>query len=321
MNKDILVVIEHIRGEVADISYMMIAAARQLVETTEGEVLAVLMGSGVENLAGNLAADKVIYFEDPQLGDFTSETYQQSLENLISENNPRAVILGHTSIGMEVASLLSAKSDLPIVSSCLRFSGDNGSVKFTSQLYGGKILAEGLIPEPTALLTMVPGGYKPEEGQSSTPPQVINAVPPQFVDLKISVKQYIEPETGDVDITLQPLLIAVGRGIQLEDNIEIAEELAEAIGGVVCASRPVVDQGWLPTSRLVGKSGYRVKPKVYLALGISGAPEHTEGIAGSETIIAINTDPAAPIFNIAKYGVVEDIFDLVPVLTEKIEES
>jgi len=321
MNKDILVVIEHIRGEVADISYMMIAAARQLVETTEGEVLAVLMGSGVENLAGNLAADKVIYIEDPQLADFTSGTYQQTLEILISENNPRAVILGHTSIGMEVASLLSAKSDLPIVSSCLRFSGDNGSVKFTSQLYGGKILAEGLIPEPTALLTMVPGGYKPEEGQSSTPPQVITAVPPQFVDLKISVKQYIEPETGDVDITLQPLLIAVGRGIQLEDNIEIAEELAEAIGGVVCASRPVVDQGWLPTSRLVGKSGYRVKPKVYLALGISGAPEHTEGITGSETIIAINTDPAAPIFNIAKYGVVEDIFDLVPVLTEKIEES
>ena len=321
MNKDILVVIEHIRGEVADISYMMIAAARQLAETTEGEVLAALMGSGVENLAGNLAADKVIYFEDPQLADFTSGTYQQTLEILISENKPRAAIFGHTSIGMEVASLLSAKSDLPIVSSCLRFSSDNGSVKFTSQLCGGKILAEGLIPEPTALLTMVPGGYKPEEGQSSTPPQVINAVPPQFVDLKISVKQYIEPETGDVDITSEPLLIAVGRGIQLEDNIEIAEELAEAIGGVVCASRPVVDQGWLPSSRLVGKSGYRVKPKIYLALGISGAPEHTEGIAGSETIIAINTDPAAPIFNIAKYGVVEDLFDLVPVLTEKIEES
>lgn len=321
MNKDILVVIEHIRGEVADISYMMIAAARQLAETTEGEVLAVLMGSGIENLAGNLAADKVIYLEDPQLADFTSDTYQQSLENLIRENNPRAVVLGHTSIGMEVASLLSAKSDLPLVSSCLSFSGENGSVKFTSQLYGGKILAEGLIPEPIALLTMVPGGYKPEDGQSSTPPLVITAAPPQFADLEISVKQYIEPETGDVDITSEPLLIAVGRGIQLEDNIEIAEELAEAIGGVVCASRPVVDQGWLPTSRLVGKSGYQVKPKVYLTLGISGAPEHTEGIAGSETIIAINTDPAAPIFNIAKYGVVEDIFDLVPVLTEKLEES
>ena len=321
MNKDIYVVIEHIRGEVADISYTMLAAARQLADATGGEVLAVLLGSNIDNLATYLSADKVIYLDHDQLADFTSDSYRQSLSRLIEESSPRAVILGHTSIGMEVASLISAKSNLPLVSSCLTFSGENGSVKFTSMLYGGKILAEGAIPEPTALLTMVPGGYKPEEGQSTTPPPVVAAETPQFEDLKISVTQYIEPETGDVDIASESLLVAVGRGIQLEDNIEIAEELAEEIGGAVCASRPVVDQGWLPTSRLVGKSGYQVKPKVYLALGISGAPEHTEGISGSDTIIAINTDPAAPIFNIAKYGVVEDIFDLVPVLTEKLEES
>jgi electron transfer flavoprotein alpha subunit len=321
MNKDIYVVIEHIRGEVTDISYTMLAAARQLADATGGEVLAVLLGSNVENLANNLSADKVIYLDHDRLTDFTSDSYRQSLSKLSEESSPRAVILGHTSIGMEVASLISAKSNLPLVSSCLTFSGENGSVKFTSQLYGGKILAEGSIPEPTSLLTMVPGGYKPEEGQTTTPPPVVTAETPQFEDLKISVSQYIEPETGDVDIASESLLVAVGRGIQLEDNIEIAEELAEVIGGAVCASRPVVDQGWLPISRLVGKSGYQVKPKVYLALGISGAPEHTEGISESDTIIAINTDPAAPIFNIAKYGVVEDIFDLVPVLTEKLEES
>ncbi|MFC1922515.1 electron transfer flavoprotein subunit alpha/FixB family protein [Chloroflexota bacterium] len=321
MNNDIFVVIEHLRGEVSEISYVMLVAARQLAEATNGEVIAVLLGSDVETLTSTLAADRVLYLEHENLADFTSAGYEQALANLISEDNPRAVLLGHTSIGMDVASLLSAKSNLPLVSSCLSVAGDQGSLKFTSQLYGGKILAEGLIPEPTALLTMVPGGYKPEDGQSSSPPEVVKATGLQIEDLKISIKQYIEPETGDVDISTEPLLIAVGRGIQLEDNIEIAEELAEAIGGVVCASRPVVDQGWLPTSRLVGKSGYQVKPKVYLALGISGAPEHTEGITASETIIAINTDPAAPIFNIAKYGVVEDIFDLVPVLTEKLEES
>jgi electron transfer flavoprotein alpha subunit len=321
MNKDIYVAIEHIRGEVAEISYIMLTAARQLADATGGEVVAVLLGSNVETLAGNLSADKVLYLDHEQLSDFTSDAYTQSLVKVIGDSDPRAVILGHTSIGMGVASLLSAKSGLPLVSSCLNFSGENGSAKFTSQLYGGKILVEGLLPEPTALLTMVPGGYKPEDGQSPTPPQVIPTAAPQFEYLKISVSQYIEPETGDVDIASEQLLVAVGRGIQLEDNIEIAEELAEVIGGVVCASRPVVDQGWLPTSRLVGKSGYQVKPKVYLALGISGAPEHTEGISGSDTIIAINTDPAAPIFNIAKYGVVEDIFDLVPVLTEKLEEN
>lgn len=199
-------------------------------------------------------------------------------------------------------------------------SSEDGILKYTSQLYGGKIVAEGRLSEPSTIITMVPGEYNPEDGQSSTAAEMIAVDLPQFEGLRISVKDYIEPEAGDVDISTESLLISVGRGIQSEDNIEIAEELAEALGGVVSASRPVVDQGWLPTSRLVGKSGYQVKPKVYLALGISGAPEHTESITGSEVIIAINTDPAAPIFNIAKYGVVEDIFDLVPVLTEKIEE-
>jgi len=321
MNKDIYVLIEHIRGEVTDLSYMMIAAARQLAESTGGKTLAVLLGFNIENLAGNLAVDKVIYIDHNLFADFTSDSYSQPLINLVQEKIPRALILGHTSMGMEVANLISAKSNLPLVSSCLNFYSENGSIKFTSQLYGGKIMTEGAIPEPTALLTMIPGGYKPEDGQSSTPPQVVAVDVPPIEENKITVKMYIEPETGDVDIASEPLLIAIGRGIQLEDNIEIAEELAEAIGGVVCASRPVVDQGWLPISRLVGKSGYQVKPKVYLALGISGAPEHIEGISGSDTIIAINTDPAAPIFNIANYGVVEDIFDLVPVLTEKLEEN
>jgi electron transfer flavoprotein alpha subunit len=320
MNKDIFVVIEHIRGVVADISYVMIAAARDLAAGTEGKVLAVVFGSGVESLANNLAADQVLYLDHSNLADFTSESYQQALSYLIDQNNPRVVLMGHTSIGMDISSVLSARLDLPLVSSCISVTGDAGTLKFTSQLYGGKMMAEGVIPEPTALLTMVPGGYKPEDGQSATAPEVKTITAPQFEDLRISVKEYIEPEAGDVDISTEPMLVAVGRGIQLEDNIEIAEELAEALGGAVCASRPVVDQGWLPTSRLVGKSGYQVKPKIYLALGISGAPEHTEGMDASETIIAINTDPAAPIFNIAKFGVVEDIFDLVPVLTEKLEE-
>jgi electron transfer flavoprotein alpha subunit len=132
---------------------------------------------------------------------------------------------------------------------------------------------------------------------------------------------YIEPEAGDVDISTEPILISVGRGIQTEDNIELAEELAEALGGTLCASRPVVDQGWLPTSRLVGKSGLSVKPKLYLAIGISGAPEHIEGITDSEMIIAINTDPTAPIFESANYGAEIDLFDLIEVLTENVEEA
>jgi len=137
----------------------------------------------------------------------------------------------------------------------------------------------------------------------------------------VTLKEYIEPEAGDVDISKEPILISVGRGIQNEDNIELAEELAGLLGGTVCSSRPIVDQGWLPTSRMVGKSGKSVKPKLYLALGISGAPEHIEGMGESETIVAINMDPNAPIFDIATYGVEIDLFDLIDPLLEKVEEA
>ena len=177
------------------------------------------------------------------------------------------------------------------------------------------------LPDKTTLITIIPGGYKPEEGQSTAAPDITMVDAPAMEDLRIKLKQYIEPEAGDVDISKESILISVGRGISNQDNVEIAEELAEAFGGVVCASRPVVDQGWLPTSRMVGKSGQKVKPKLYLAFGISGALEHVEGMADSETIIAINSDPTAPIFDIAKYGVEIDLFDLIDTLIEKVTEA
>jgi electron transfer flavoprotein alpha subunit len=318
MNQDIYVVIEHLRGQVADISYVMLAAARALAQGTGGAVMAVLLGHDAQELAGDLAADQVLYVDDPALADFTSDAYLAALSALVSENEPRAVLLGHTSIGMDVASGLSARLGLPLASQCQSLSADG---KFLSQICGGKIMAEGDLPGPTALVTMAPGGYKPEEGQSAEPPEVVPTAAPALEGPRVKLAQYVEPEAGDVDISKEPILISVGRGIQNEDNIQLAEELAEALGGVVCSSRPVVDQGWLPTSRMVGKSGQVVKPKVYLAMGISGAPEHVEAITDSEMIIAINTDPAAPIFDIAQYGAEVDMTDLMEVLTELVEEE
>jgi electron transfer flavoprotein alpha subunit len=181
-------------------------------------------------------------------------------------------------------------------------------------------MAEGDLPGPTALVTMIPGEYKPEEGQSSQTPDITPMAVPDLGDLRVKLIGYIEPEAGDVDISNESILISIGRGIQTQDNIELAEELAELLGGVVCASRPVVDQGWLPTSRMVGKSGQTVKPKLYIAMGISGAPEHVEGITDSKMIIAINTDPDAPIFEVAQYGIEIDLLDLTETLIEKLEE-
>jgi electron transfer flavoprotein alpha subunit len=318
MSQDVYVMIEHLRGQVADISFIMLAAARELATKEGGNVVAVLLGHNAEGLAANLAADRVIYLDHPSLADFTSDAYQKTLAELINKEQPRASLFGNTSIGADVASTVSARLGLPLVSSCLKFEPDG---KFVSQICGGKIMAEGDLPAPTALVTMIPGGYKPEQGKGAQPPALTRTEAAGLESLRVALKGYIEPEAGDVDISKEPLLIAVGRGIQNKDNIELAEELAQAVGGVVCGSRPVIDQGWLATSRLVGKSGKHVKPKVYLALGISGAPEHVEAITGSDMIIAVNTDPKAPIFDIAKYGVEMDMFDLLPPLTEQVKQA
>jgi len=326
MNQDIYVVIEHLRGQLAEISFVMLAGARELAKGLGVDVVAVMLGHKAQGLAGNpspgslqcLAADKVLSFDHPALADFTSDAYQIVLTDLIRKDQPRAVLFGSTSIGTDIASLISIKLGLPMVSSCRSFSAGG---KFVSQICGGKIMAEGDLPGPTALVTMVPGGYKAEQGQSTQPPAITEVEVPELESLRVTLVRYIEPESGDVDITKEAVLVSVGRGIQNQDNIVLAEELAHALGGSVSGSRPVIDQGWLATSRLVGKSGKSVKPKIYLALGISGAPEHAEAITDSDTIVAINTDPAAPIFNIAKYGAEIDLFDLVEVLTAQVKAA
>lgn len=316
MNKNIFVVIEHLQGQVTDISYIMLAAARDLAQETDGKVVGILLGHDVQGLANTLAADQVYYGDDPALTEFTSDAYQKALANLLTEEMPKAVFFGSTTIGTDVAGVLSARLGLPLVSSCLRV--EDGKV--ISQICGGKIMAESTLGETTTIITMIPGGYKPELGMSESPPD-LTPIKTSVADLKVTLNKYIQPEVTDVDITKEDVLIAVGRGIQTEDNIELAEELAELMGGKVCASRPVVDQGWLPISRLVGKSGNLVKPKLYLALGISGAPEHVEGMAEAENIIAINIDPGAPIFDIAKYGAEVDLFDLIDYLIEAVQEA
>jgi electron transfer flavoprotein alpha subunit len=321
MNDDIYVLIEHLQGQVSEISYIMLAAGRAFAQGTDGKLVAILLGHEAQDLAKDFAADQVLYMDHPALAEFTPEAYQMALAEVIAGETPRAILLGDTSVGAEVAGVLSARLNLPLVSRCSAIPVKDGVPKFVGQICGGKILAEGDLPGTTTLITMVPGDYKAEEGKSDQPAEVSTIDAPALEGLRVTLKQYIEPEAGDVDISSEPILVAVGRGIQQEMNLEFAEELVEALGGTICASRPVVDQGWLPTSRLVGKSGKSVKPKIFFAAGISGAPEHVEGITGSETIIAINTDPLAPIFDVATYGAEIDALDLMPLLAEKILEA
>jgi electron transfer flavoprotein alpha subunit len=321
MNQDIYVIVEHLRGQVADISYIMLAAARALAEGTGGKVIGILLGQQVPELAANLAADQVWYVEHPALADFNSDGYQRVLVDLISVNAPRAVLLGETSIGADVAGWLASRLTLPLVGYCRNLRAEGGTLKYVSQICGGKIMAEGDLPGPQVLVTMVPGGFKPEQGRSDRAPEVIHLPAPSLDGLRVKVIDFVEPATGDVDISREPILVAIGRGIQNQDNVALAEALAKALGGVVCGSRPVVDQGWLPATRMVGKSGKAVKPKLYLALGISGAPEHLEAIAEGTLLIPINTDSNAPIFSVARYGAETDLLDLLPELTEQVQAA
>jgi electron transfer flavoprotein alpha subunit len=316
MSENILVITEHLQGRVLDVTYVMLAGARKLAEGNGGQVIAVLLGYKAQPLARNFNADIVHSYDRPSLEHFSPQAYLHILEAEINEEQPRAVLCGHTTIGMDVASGLSARLGLPLVSQVQRFDGMN----FVSQICGGKIMAEGALPEPSVLVTMVPGGYKLEQGQGATPP-ILEKQAPVLEGMRARLSHFIAPDVSDIDISKESVLVSVGRGLQNQNDLETVERLAKDLRGAVSASRPLVDKGWLPTTRLVGKSGVAVKPKMYLALGISGAPEHSEAITGSDLIVAVNTDPNAPIFDIAQYGVEMDMLELLPALLEKLEQE
>jgi electron transfer flavoprotein alpha subunit len=319
MEKNILILAEHLKGQVSDITFEMLGKAREISGQAGGKVWALVYGNKIDNLAQQLgAADEVLYCDNDNLSEFLPETYTALTLQKINELKPWLVLTAATSMGLDVSSIISAKIDIPLFASCRDFQLEGDKLILTNQLYGGKMLIETEFAGAQAVVSVLPGTFRAEKGKSEKP-----AVVKKFeykIDGTIHSKfeRMVEPESGDVDITQIPVLVSVGRGIQSKDNVPLAEELAEVMGGAVSASRPVVDQGWLATTRQVGRSGMTVKPKLYLALGISGAPEHVEGMKDSELIIAVNTDPKAPIFNIAQYGVVADALEIIPLLKDAV---
>jgi electron transfer flavoprotein alpha subunit len=223
-------------------------------------------------------------------------------------------------MGLDLAAYLSAELDIPFIAYCKDLCLEYGTPIATSRLFGGKMFVEIAIEHEQAILSVLPGAFHAVPGLTTSTPQVEHFKPTALSkELRTHFECFIEPEKTDLDITAVPILVSLGRGIKAKENVEMAQELADELGGALAASRPVVDQGWLPMSRQVGRSGVIVKPRLYLALGISGAPEHTEGMRSAELIIAINKDPQAPIFEIAHYGVYGDVLNLVPALTDAMK--
>ncbi len=313
MSNDVFVITEHMDGKFADVSFEMVGKAKDLAAAFGGKAVAVALGHGIS--ADVFASDTTTYVDDANLAQFNPEAYGKVLEALLKEASPRLVMLGWTAKGMDLAAWLSARLAKPCVAYAKDLCVEGGSLVVDSQVYGGKMIAQ-VVPEgDTAIVAVLAGSFSAEAGQGSTAAtQMASPVP--LDSLKIKFVEAIKPAAGDVDITSQTKLVSVGRGIGGKENIELAEELAQKLGAVVSASRPVVDAGWLPRTRQVGKSGLKVKPKLYLMLGISGAPEHLEGMKSAELIIAVNTDKKAPIFNVAHYGATADLFEVTEAMLE-----
>ncbi len=315
------VLAEQWRGGLSEVTYELLALGRGLAAGLGVPLEAVLLGSGAEGLAGSLgAADRVLYADAPALAEPVGELGSFVVAALAAERRPGVVLVPITNVSWDLVGLLPARLGTALVNFCVDAKVVDGAVEARCLLFGGKMEVRAVPTGEAVVIGVLPGSCPAEGGRSSQVPEVEKVAVSLPPAARVRLVRYVEPAAGDIDITQQDVLVSVGRGLQGAANLDLAEELAEALGGAVSGSRPAIDMGWLPMTRQVGKSGMQVKPKLYLALGISGAPEHVEGMKDAALIIAVNTDAGAPIFNVAHYGVTEDLLELAPVLIDKIKE-
>jgi len=316
----IFVVVEHRQGKVREITLEMLAKAGELKNDLGGDLTAVLLGwetgSLVEALKGR--ADKILVIEDERVKEFEAEVYKLILQQLIQEVHPSLILIGQTSWGLDLAPCLAVKTGFPLVTDCVELQIESGRPKALRQMYGGKVFARVSFKEsPGYLATIRPGVFSPDSSEDQQTEVIKKQFPAGLPESKKQFLELVESEAGEVDIAQAEFLVSMGRGVGEEENLVLVRELAHSLGAVLSCSRPIVDKKWLPKYHQVGTSGKSVKPKVYLALGISGAFQHVAGISGAGTVIAVNKDPRAPIFRVAQYGVAQDIFKIIPALMEK----
>jgi electron transfer flavoprotein alpha subunit len=310
----VLVVAEARRGELRDVSRELIGAGLAVKEDAGGRLAVLAIGPAAAH-AGALGADGVdeVLTVDAPGDHFEAHVAADALEALIEQEQPSVVLLGHTIDSLGFGPAVAARLGCGFASDVTALSWDGGPVA-TRGAYGGKLRQELDFPDKASVLLMLrAGAFEPADGSGAVPVRAVEvAVAPRTEHLG-----FREVDSGDVDITKAEFLLSVGRGIEDKDALAQFQELADTMGATLSVSRPLVDAGWAPTARQVGQSGKTVKPKVYLALGISGAVQHLAGMQTAETIIAVNTDPEAPIFGVAHYGVVADLFDVADGLAEQ----
>ena len=324
---NILIITEQREGKWNKTSFETLAAAQQLAAEQKGSLRAVVIGKGVAALADELAAsklDEVLLAEHDLLEKYTPDGYSLALKRVIEQLQPDLVLLPHTYQVRDFAPKLAASLGKGMVADCIGYKSEGGKLLFVRQMFQGKTAADvSLQGAGPWFVSFQAGAFRADLVTKGAPRATVT---PVAVDLKpeqLRTKplELFREAKQAVDLTQAPIIVAIGRGIKAPENIPQAEKLAKLLGGEIAASRPICDEGWLPMERQIGSSGQTVAPKLYLALGISGAIQHVVGMKGSRTIVAINKDQNAPIFEVADYGIVADIFEIIPALTKELEKA
>ncbi len=321
MGQDILLIAEHLEGKLAPSTLELVAKGQELAAQSGGSAKAALLGHGAGALAQSLAAYglEVLAIDDPALAEYSEDGYGQAVKALVGSLAPRLVLIAHTAQGYDLAPGLAGALDLPLAANCIEVRLEGGKLVVQRRLLNEKVQGEfEMASERPYVVTLRPGSTKPAEPGSGGK---VTAVPATIDPSKVRTKFLAleRPQVSDIDISGAEVIVSAGRGIQKKENLALIEEFAKALGGVVGASRPLTDLEWLPKTRQVGQSGKTVRPKLYVACGISGAMQHVAGMKDSGLIVAINTDPSAPIFEIAHVGVVGNVLQILPLIIKDLK--
>jgi len=264
--------------------------------------------------------EKVIVAKNEKLGTYTPDGYTDAFEQVIKAESPQYVVMAHTYQVRDFCPKLATRFEKEMLGDCIRYTNEGGNLTFTRRIFLGKLDADvTLSGDAPHFVTFQSGAFRGDNAEKGS--AAVETVDVEVGEIRMKPEDPFQEAKASVDLTKSEIIIAVGRGIKSQENIAIAEELAEVLGADIAASRPICDSEWLPIDRQIGSSGQTVAPKVYIALGISGAIQHIVGMKNASTIVAINKDSEAPIFDIADYGIVGDLFEAVPVLVEEIKKA
>ncbi|HEX4020502.1 MAG TPA: electron transfer flavoprotein subunit alpha/FixB family protein [Acidobacteriaceae bacterium] len=325
MAETILVVVEQQAGKLNRVSLETIAAAQSIAKDTGWQVEIAILGQDIGAVAQELAkrkAAKVYAIESPQLATYTSDAYVYALREFLKTHTPKLILMPHTYQVRDFVPSLALAMGKTVIPDAVGYKYENGKLLFTRQMFQGKFAADvSFAGDGPYLATFQNAAFRGDLAEAGTAPiETLQVTVPEGI-IRVTAHEIFKEAKQAVDLSQAEVIVAVGRGIKEQKNMAMAEDLAKILGGDIAASRPICDAGWLPLDRQIGSSGQTIAPKLYIALGISGAIQHIVGMKGSRTIVAINKDAEAPIFEIADIGIVGNIFDVVPALTEEIKKA